>query len=295
MLRGLVLTICLVAVAATPAAPPLPFFYDLYTFRGDEGATTVVASFAVPAGRLDRESEDGEVRYRFDVSFVLADTVGHFVSRTDDSVYVSLPDALSGDHLFHTHVEVQAPPSTDTWQRVIMTDATSAGTGQIYYSSFPIPDYGGDELMLSDIALGMPGARSGWRRGDVTLALLPTSQFPESAFDVYYEIYNLPAGDSYDTEFAFEPVDEAGAPLDEDEGRAVRARFSGESSAGEDASVQELRRVQSALEKGHYRLTVTVTNRATGEAANRSRFFEVRGWGRGATLVQALPRRGGGS
>ena len=33
-------------------------------------------------------------------------------------------------------------------------DATTPGVGQLYSSPFPIPDYSGDHLMLSDIALG---------------------------------------------------------------------------------------------------------------------------------------------
>ena len=38
---------------------PLPFFYDLYTFRGDERTTTVVVAFAVPVLRLEREWRGG--------------------------------------------------------------------------------------------------------------------------------------------------------------------------------------------------------------------------------------------
>src|SRR5688572_24623305 len=63
-----------VAPPARPLAGPLPFFYDLYTFRGEASTTTVVASFAVPAGRLQPEWAKGGVRYRFDVTLVLADT-----------------------------------------------------------------------------------------------------------------------------------------------------------------------------------------------------------------------------
>ena len=316
MLRGAVLLLCVFTAinaagspdrdADSPSAPaawagaelelparravrPLPFFYDLYTFRGDAGRTTVVASFAVPAGRLRREGGLSQARYRFDVTFVLADTARRSVSRTDDSVYVSRPWPLDGDHLLHTHVEIQAPPSTTTNQRVVMTDATRPGVGQLYRSPFPIPDYGGTELMLSDIALGLPGATSGWTRGDVVLALLPTSQFPESAFDVYYEIYNLPAGNPYVTEVAVEPVDESGAPLDEGE-RPVRTFFSGEAAPGAAGYVAELRRVESALPEGRYRLTVTVTDEITDRTATRSRLFEVDAWEAGATLVPALPR-----
>jgi len=279
-----------VAVLAVPlltasSAAPLPFFYDLYTFRDDGGGTTVVASIAVEARRLQREAWMGQTRYRFDVRFVLADTATRAVSNTEDSVYLTMPRTLSGAHLVHTYVEVRADPSETTVQRVVVTDATRPGTGQLYSSPYVIPDYSGDELMLSDIALGLPYATEGWTRRGVTLALLPTSQFPASAFDVYYEIYNLPAGMPYETEIAIQPLDDDGDP----DGRPVQTTFSGESAAREDDSVAELRSIESALPRGHYRLSVNVRNRISGETASRSRDFEVREWGGGATLVEALP------
>lgn len=266
------------------ASGSLPFFYDLYTFRGDGGATRVIASFAVPVERLRQEDEGGEVRYRFDVTLVLSDTASHSVSRSDDSVYVSVPRPLAGGHLLHTHVELDAPPSATTIQRVLMFDATTPGVGQLYGAPFTIPDYRGGELMLSDIALGLPGAERGWTRGEVTLALLPTSQFPQSSFDVYYEVYNLPAGHPYTTDISVERMDG-----DDEDARPVHTRFTDESAAGPDDSVAELRRVEASLDEGRYLLTVTVTDQSTGEVATRLQHFEVRGWGPGITLVPALP------
>jgi len=262
---------------------PLPFHYDLYTFRGEGRRTAVVAAFSVSAGLLRQEESGKGVRYRFDVTLVLADTARRSVSRTDDSVFVRFPRPLLAEHLLYTQLELQVSPSRSTVQRVIMTDATVPGIGQLYGSSFPIPDYSGSRLMLSDIALGLPDARAGWKRGDVTLALLPTSQFPESAFDVYYEIYNLPAGRWYVTEIAVEAVRPgARAP--------VRLRFTGPATPSSAGLVQELRRVETSLAAGRHRITVTVTDPASGQSASSSRVFEVRGWPRGATLVAALPR-----
>ena len=300
MLRGAVLLLLLLTWAPSPGAPrfdpglphpvrPLPFFYDLYTFRGDERTTTVVAAFAVPVRRLERESRDHGVRYRFDVTLVLADTALRSVSRTDDSVFVVAPRPLSGDHLLHTHIEVRAPPSRTTLQRVVMTDASTPGIGQLYGSAFPIPDYGGTQLMLSDIALGRPGATVGWQRGNVVLALLPTSQFPEGSFDVYYEVYNLPAGHRYATEISVERMDETGSEDPSGSG-AVRTLFTGEAATRPDGTLPELRRVDTSLPKGRYRLTVEVTDQATGQSAERSRTFHVRGGGWGATMVPALRR-----
>jgi len=270
---------------------PLPFFYDLYTFRGETpGETTVVAAFAVPVDELRRESRDGTAQYRFDVSLVLSDTARQSVVRSDDSVFVRAPRKLPGDHLLHTFVEIRVPPTPHTWQRVIMTDATTPGVGQLYRSPFPIPDYGGTELMLSDIALGLPDAVGGWPRRSVSLALLPTSQFPESAFNLYYEVYNLPAGHAYETEIAIVPLDGSGRE-DEDRDAPVRARFDERSTAGDDDTLGELRRIQSALPEGRYRLLVTVTDRESRQTASSSRDFEVRGGRGGATMVPALPRR----
>ena len=277
------------AVRAAAATYPLPFFYDLYTFRGRGGGTAVVASFAVPAGELKRESVDGGVRYRFDVTLVLADTVTRRVFRRDDSVFVALPRAPGDEHLLYTQLEVLAPPSRSTVHRVIMTDAATPGIGQLFSAPFRIPDYSGTELMVSDIALGQPDATSGWVRGSATLALLPTDQFPSSAFDVYYEIYNLPAGDTYETEIAIEQATDAQRTRGL-VGTSIRLRFADEAMATADAYVAELRRVETSLGRGRYRITVTVTNLRTGERASRSRTFEVRGWERGATLVPALPR-----
>lgn len=289
----LALTTISAAGAPGPGAPrrPLPFSYDLYTFRGTDSRTSVIASFAVPVGELEKDNEDGGVRYRFDVTLVLADTARRTVYRADDSVYVSVPRSLAGEHLLHTHVQVEAPPSVTTLQRVIMTDASTPGIGQLYSTPFPVPDYSGDELMISDIALGVPDARAGLQRGEATIALLPTSQFEEGSFDLYYEVYNLPAGKQYLTEFSVEAVDDEGAPRS-DRGSPVHTRFTGESATRADGTLGELRRVDTALERGRYRLTITVTDQSTGRRAERSRYFDVRGRGRGATLVPALPRRG---
>jgi hypothetical protein len=280
------------AVAPVPpdAARPLPFFYDLYTFRGD-GGTTIVAAFAVEAGELEKENVDDGVRYRFDVSLVLADTVRRTVISTHDSVYVELGRALDSEHLLYTAVQVQAPPSGSTFQRVIMFNATTPGIGQLYTSAFTIPDYSGRQLMLSDVALGQPDATIGWRRRNVTLALLPAGRFPSSAFDVYYEIYNLPEGNPYSTVISVDRVDEADSVLS----RVVDVSFAGESSAGVDNVLAERRRIESSLSRGRYRITVTITDLQTRQTTAKSRAFEVQSSARGATMVPALPVASGRS
>jgi hypothetical protein len=278
------------AVADGPRADagvtrPLPFLYDLYSFRGDGGQTLLVAAYAVEAGELEREHVDGAVRYRFDVSLVLADTARRTVLGRHDSVYVDLRRPLPSQHLLFTTIELQAPPSATSVQRLYMYNATAPGIGQLYMTSQEIPDYRGTALMLSDIALGQPDAALGWQRGAATLALLPTRQFPSSAFDVYYEIYNLPGGHEYVTEIAVAEVRDdavADAPF-------VRLSFTGEAAESDRTALPELRRVETSLGPGRYRITVTITDSGTGRSASRSRNFEVHAGRAGATMVPALP------
>jgi hypothetical protein len=280
----------LVALPSTDAGRgfmrPLPFFYDLYTFRAEGGLTTVVAAFAVEAGNLEPKRSADKHRYRFNVTLLLADTVLRSVTNRHDSVYVDLPRPLGDDHLLCAHIEVQAPPSRSIRQGVFMNDATE-GSGQMYWKDFPIPDYGGTELMLSDVALGQPDARIGWERGGATLALLPTLQLPSRAFDVYYEIYNLPTGNLYTTEITVHRV-AGGSSEGDDDQEMIRLSFAGESTAAAGGTLPELRSVVTPFGKGRYRLTVTVRDLTTGKTASGSRTFQVRTSGRGATMVPAL-------
>jgi hypothetical protein len=273
---------------AVSIARPLPFLYDLYTFRGDAG-TLVVAAYAVEAGELEREHVGGGVRYRFDVSLVLNDTNLRSVLSRHDSVYVDVPRPLTREHLLFTTVELESRPSVTMLQRVYMYNATAPGIGQFYSTPFTVPDYSGRDLMLSDIVLGQPDTDGGWRRGDLAVAILPGRQFRGSAFDVYYEIYNLKRGSAYRTEIRIERLNVdgavAGAPL-------VRLSFGGEARAGAGGAVQELRRVESLLPRGRYLMTITVTDTAGRRSASRERAFEVHSSRAGATMVPALPVTG---
>ena len=257
----------------------LPFLYDLYTFRGTPGKTTVVAAFAVPANALETtNAQEGRVRYRFDLSLILADTASGTVSRTDDSSTVVVARPLSREDVLRAHLEVQVPPSPTTLQRVIVTDPTMPGIGQLYGGPFPIPDYSGKQLMVSSIAMGQPNATRGWTRGNVTLALVPTGQFAHGSFSLYYEIYNLPSGHRYTTEVVIERVDKStGAKLRELLGGKsdIRVKFEGESTADASGTQRELREIQAALGKGRFRMTVTVRDNENGQTAKSSRVFVI--------------------
>lgn len=251
----------------------LPFFFDLYTFRGEQGRTSVVAAVAVPFDKLQRNAET----YRLDVSLILADTAARRVVRQDDSMRYSTRQVKSDD-LFRLHVEIAAPPSKSTVQRVIVSDPSEPGVGQLYGGPFTIPDYSGSKLMLSDVVLAEPVADGRWRRGDVKLALVPTGYFRGGSFNVFYEIYNIATNASYSTEIEIEPVRASGSAklkgLFGGKGK-MTLKFEGVATHARAGVLQELRRVDAAIPPGRYRMRIIVRNLDTSEVARSERTFAV--------------------
>ena len=255
----------------------LPFYFDLYTFRGGEGRTSVVAAVAVPVERLQRSGVALNLAYRVDLSLILVDTASRRVIRQDDSVALSATRAFKNDDLFRMHVEVAVPPSKTTLQRVIVSDPSEPGIGQLYGGPFPIPDYSVGKLMLSDIVLAEPRVEGRWRRGNVALALVPTGRFKGGSFRVFYEIYNIPQNSAYTTEIEIEPVQRSA-------GRRIKELFGGKSKISlsfegvaldvKDGVLQELRQIEAALTPGRYRMRITVTD-ADGETVRGERLFVV--------------------
>ena len=171
------------------------------------------------------------------------------------------------------------PPSNSTLQRVIVSDPSEPGVGQLYHGPFRIRDYSGKELMLSDIALAEPGPEGHWQRGEVQLSLVPTNEFRGGSFNVFYEIYNLSVGTKFTTEVHIERVrrttgDKLRNIFGGNNGE-IRFRFEGESNADPSGTMQELRRVDAEIGPGKYRLTVTVKNLRTGDEATSSRRFSI--------------------
>lgn len=251
----------------------LPFFFDLYTFRGDAGRTSVVAAVAVPFEKLTRHAND----YRLDVSLILADTASRRVIRQDDSLSLAAR-SVKPDDLFRLHVEVAAPPSNSTVQRVIVSDPSEPGVGQLYGGPFRIPDYSGTKLMLSDLVLAEPVAEGRWHRGDVALALVPTGFFRGGSFNIFYEIYNIATNAKFVTEIEIEALRESAGDkikgLFAGKGK-MTLRFESEAVNARDGVLQELRRVDAPLPAGSYRMSVTVKNLETQETAKAEREFAV--------------------
>lgn len=255
----------------------LPFYFDLYTFRGNEGRTNVVAAVAVPVERLGKSDAATNPSYRVDLSLILVDTASRKVIRQDDSVAIATTRAFTNDDLFRMHVEVAVPPSNTTVQRVIVSDPSEPGIGQLYGGPFPIPDYAPGKLMMSDIVLAEPRVEGKWKRGNVALALVPTGRFKGGSFKVFYEIYNIEKNSAYTTEIEIEPIQRsAGQRIKQlfgSKGR-IALKFDGVALDVENGTLQELRQVDAPLPQGRYRMRITVRN-ASGEIVKGERVFVV--------------------
>ena len=255
----------------------LPFYFDLYTFRGEEGRTNVVAAVAVPVEKLQKREIAMNPAYRVDLSLILVDTASRKVIRQDDSVALAATRAFKNDDLFRMHVEVAVPPSRTTLQRVIVSDPSEPGIGQLYGGPFPIPDYGTGKLMMSDIVLAEPRVEGRWHRGDVKLALVPTGRFKGGSFRAFYELYNIPDNTAYSTEIEIEPIQKsAGQKLKSLFGgkSKISLKFDGVALDVKNNTLQELRQVEAQLGSGRYRMRVTV-RLESGETVKGERVFVV--------------------
>ncbi len=255
----------------------LPFYFDLYTFRGEQGRTNVVAAVAVPVEKLQKSAATLNPSYRVDLSLILVDTAARRVVRQDDSVALATTRAFKNDDLFRMHVEVAVPPSRTTLQRVIVSDPSEPGIGQLYGGPFLIPDYSTGKLMMSDIVLAEPRVEGRWHRGNVALALVPTGRFKGGSFRVFYEIYNIEDNSAYSTEIEIEPIQRsAGQRIKELFGSKskISLKFDGVALDVKDGVLQELRQVEAPLSPGRYRMRITVKN-ANGETVKGERLFVV--------------------
>ena len=106
-----------------------------------------------------------------------------------------------------------------------------------------------------------------WHRDVVQLNLLtPRRITTDQMFSLFYEIYNLPAGDRYRTEIEIQPVGGSGLLRGVKRlfggGRGeVRLSFEEESNSNLAGTDQELRRVTADLSPGRYKVNGTYVRR----------------------------------
>lgn len=260
----------------------LPFYYDIYSFRGEQDRTALTATFAVPGNLIEPTVIDGRTVYPLQASFIVIDTVQRRVERVDTTFRFAAPRRLAAGEHIRFDLQLPAQPSRTTTHRVLVRNTMRAGEGQMYGGPVDVSDYAGTDLRISEIVLARTAADGSWERGNARLALLPPRQFEaDDPFRVFYEIYNLGDDAAYRTEILVEPT----------EGGGLIGAIKGLFGAGrgkvnlqfEDVArderylggVQELRDLAADFEPGRYRITIRITETATGRTASRERMFIV--------------------
>ncbi|MGH7553032.1 MAG: GWxTD domain-containing protein, partial [Longimicrobiales bacterium] len=246
----------------------LPFTYSFYSFRAPGGRTELAAAIDRP-----RTPED-TVLVALDASFILVDTADAVVVRRDTTLHAK---TTAASHDAAGVVSLQVLPTTAAVHRIVLRDASDAGHGRFAGGPIVLPDYTGTDLMLSDIVLAAPDTGGPWRRGDHHLR--PSDEFESGDLHVYYEVYNVAAGERHRTELIVERTSGGiRRALGRLFGRAapIRLSFEEQATTSADGTLHELRRLRAPLYPGEYRLRIRVSTPARNQTARKETLFTVR-------------------
>jgi hypothetical protein len=105
---------------------------------------------------------------------------------------------------------------------------------------------------------------------------MPLGQFEGGEFRVFFETYNLAADRTYLTEITVEPAGRRGP-------EPIRLRFQDFARPEADGVVRDVRRIETGLPPGRYRIAVQVTDAAALRSARVEREFVVTERATGAT------------
>jgi len=249
-----------------PFEEGVPALFDFYTFRGAGGGTDVVAAFAVPL----EPAEPMPLR----LTATVADETGGVIRRVGSQargVTVVQPAIRETDGRAwgFAYLPMQVQPTPEASYRVVLEDTARAGRGGMWGGQLEVPAYGGGALMLSDVIVTGTGPAL-WQRGDVSLPLQPARSFePGEAVVLFYEVYNVPAGEPFRTQIEVRREREGlGQRLLGlfGGGSALRLAFNSTAPQDSEGTVQEVRTLQTQLEPGTYRVRVRLTDGRGGEA-----------------------------
>ena len=260
---------------------PIPFYYDLFGFKGTDGRTDLTAAIAIPGNLIKGNLVDGRMIYAIDLSLIVIDTLDARVERRDTTLRLWSSRPLGVNENIRLHMNLSARPSNSTIHRILVRNANDPKAGTLYGASAEVPEFNGRALMLSELVLADSSTMGAWHRDVVQLNLLPPRRITtDQMFSLFYEIYNLPAGDRYRTEIEIQPVGGSGLLRGVKRlfggGRGeVRLSFEEESNSNLAGTDQELRRVTADLSPGRYKVNVRVTNLRSQEVASRDKLFLV--------------------
>lgn len=228
---------------------------------GGSGMQIAVALVQPTRGEPDRRDT---LRLRFGAF----DAMGRAVAQFDSTlVYAPPPRRSEGDSTYTAfgHFSTALPAGTWKWTAAVQSGDSSGAllTSQI----ITVPVHDSSTLAVSDLAVGAPGQAAPWRvaPGD-TAWLTPRHGFQaRMPVGLYYEVYGIPAGLSYQTEVTARHGDDGKGP-------GITLGFE-EKSTGTPTRLARTLSLKT-LEPGDYIIEVRVTN-AGGQTAASSRPLRI--------------------
>jgi hypothetical protein len=258
---------------------PLDVVASEFVVGADSGGQMLHVIFAVPGERLSGEPGGGGLLYPLHFRLVVSDSTDHIVARLDTLRIFGSRQALRQPAYLTGRLALGVPAGRYRYRLLVTTPDGAAGD-LVRKDSLDVRALGGAGFAVSDVVVGREGAGLVWvSAGADTVPLNPLSRFPEgSAAELYYEVFGLARGAPYHTVVRLER-----------EGRrslfgAIRGLFGGgraavllEFDAASEGPVTRVHRAVALRDvaKGTYRLTVVISDPASGVSATRTRRFQV--------------------
>ncbi len=269
---------------------PLEYAFDAVTFRADAVATELDLAYSIPTWQFGDVSDGRGERTSLDHLVTLRDST---MSPEVTHEFGFGPFERPKHRMVESHVKVPVytlpasvvAPAGRFTLAVQVRDETTRRVG-VYTKPVTLPDYSGEELLISDLKLATLIAPSGVQGPFVRKGLNITPNpgriyIRGNPVYVYYELYNLSLDEAkksaYEMLYEIRPLDGSGprgwsARGQRDMQTALMA-FTGEGFSAEDREFTSLD--TGGLPAGEYILTVTLTDLHAGSTVSKSINFLV--------------------
>ena len=240
--------------------------------EGVEPATPMLhVVFAIPAERLSPLPGGEGVNYPLRFRVVVVDSSGDAIARLDTTRVFGARQALRRPSYLTGRLALAVPPGRFRY-RLLVASADGAAGELVTLDSAVADRLDGTRFAASDLVLGVQGSGLTWVTGADTVPLNPLGRVvADGDLELYYQLFGLAAGATYHT--VIEVTREGRRSIFGRRRPPVRLEFEGRA----DGPRTDVRRTVALREvpRGAYRLTIRLTDPASGVTLVRARRFTI--------------------